>query len=1022
MEELGFGGPDYANRVRDRETTHDAEIDSIITLAVSHLIRELVEQIVSEGKKEKEETAPPITETPPSTPADSPPPVPPTPPDEPPSSPSPGEEPEKKPEAEKKEEDSADKEESAAKNFWKSVTLFGKITEKSKKNLEKRMEDIKEQGLIPYLSEGMANIVKRVGSLVSNLGGQVMSAGNPLAYQTLMDSFTLLAGKISTLLLPTFLQLIGAVQGLADWIGSLSPEWKKFIQDLVYWGVVVGGSLLAFNFALKTILGTVALVNTALMLFRGGLLAGAAGGGVGGAGSAAGAAGAAGMGASAFSVAGLATIAGVAAVGGLIAYWVNDAASQIPEAEKKNQQIQQMSVEEEQEIEDDKEVQSVSGRMQKAAHMEQQLFESKDEKEIERYKRGLSILEQNRKDDAMGRKKKKEVIENEEHGGGGDGGGAGEEEYFTSAPTDEDPVSHLPESLRKLNDPAYIQKMAIQTGYGSDSGKWLDHYLNKDEEAGKYLRDTPGAGKDLLNFFDSHFATRAFRAKEKAESGEEKTPFQPIQQYLTPPRPQEKKEEQRTIEWLMEEPLRIAERLAEAPNEAVERIGEAPNEVANRIAERIGEAPLERLERIGEAPTPVPLEELANPVDILNRPLEEFMDPVRDPEAQGRDFWLDDETLTEEALRDQARNPLELLPEIPFPRAEPQAVPEDIFGDNVGGIDPGMRLDFNQNQPVDTTPFFREAERLQEQPKEEHPKQDFGDRSGLPAVEGPPMAIFEKPLEVPEGIVIDTDEVERPRIEADHLPDVPQFQPLQPPPFVPPVLPAAGNVPRQPMPQDIPPVVIPQPQPEPKAPDLEEPVELEKDQFTPDMRELNIDKRARELSAFTLRGMALEENTKYKEALERDKKARGGLFGAGASTLTEEDEKHRKKASVLLRLAAEAEDPSLVAKRKERQEKDKDKKKIQELSEKQKVNEEQKGLLLSLRAMAATPQYSDLDNAYKKVQLDVLGKDPALLAIEKEQRDNALEMIRLQAKGNETLLVMANAIGGLVKVEAVAGQ
>lgn len=81
-------------------------------------------------------------------------------------------------------------------------------------------------------------------------------------------------------------------------------------------------------------------------------------------------------------------------------------------------------------------------------------------------------------------------------------------------------------------------------------------------------------------------------------------------------------------------------------------------------------------------------------------------------------------------------------------------------------------------------------------------------------------------------------------------------------------------------------------------------------------------------------------------------------------------------------------------------------------------NSKTRGLLMSLRATAASPQYSDIENAYKKVQLDVLSKDPMLLEMEKLNRVNLVKLIDEAVKGNLLLEQQAAALRKLYAVES----
>lgn len=72
-----------------------------------------------------------------------------------------------------------------------------------------------------------------------------VAAGNPLLFRTFTGSIQLLGTRISTLLIPAFLQASAVIQGWAETIKNLSPETKAFLGSVLKWGgiLVIGTTI-----------------------------------------------------------------------------------------------------------------------------------------------------------------------------------------------------------------------------------------------------------------------------------------------------------------------------------------------------------------------------------------------------------------------------------------------------------------------------------------------------------------------------------------------------------------------------------------------------------------------------------------------------------------------------------------------------------------------------------------------------------------------------------------------------------
>lgn len=150
----------------------------------------------------------------------------------------------------------------SAKKFWSASLLFGKGVkgeDTAKKNLFSFLKEVREKGAVGVT----AGAAKGALPLAATMGSQMLSTGNPVAFQTLMDSFALLAGRLSIMLLPTVMNLIGGLQWLADGIQNLSPGFKAWAGFLVQLAAIGAVGVIALSGMVKV----VTAVTAALALF-----------------------------------------------------------------------------------------------------------------------------------------------------------------------------------------------------------------------------------------------------------------------------------------------------------------------------------------------------------------------------------------------------------------------------------------------------------------------------------------------------------------------------------------------------------------------------------------------------------------------------------------------------------------------------------------------------------------------------------------------------------------------------------
>lgn len=167
-------------------------------------------------------------------------------------------------------------------------------------------------------------------------------------------------------------------------------------------------------------------------------------------------------------------------------------------------------------------------------------------------------------------------------------------------------------------------------------------------------------------------------------------------------------------------------------------------------------------------------------------------------------------------------------------------------------------------------------------------------------------------------------------------------------------------------------------------------------------RAAGIEDEAERRAAFSALAEQFDQQAKAKAKATADRVWQEGL-GADIEEESKEGLAAKKRRILAERLAAGEDPKGLLS--------------LASETNKQKKFDEQRQTLLSMRSLAASPQYSEIANAYKNVQLDVLKKDIMTVRLEQQDRQNALNMLAQLAKNNEYARLQLAALEGLWKLE-----